>query len=529
MTTLNLLDLPPELIVACLVHLSSTDVESCLNCRNRLFREIILNSVQIQYLRELEHAGVEEGVPVSNSVVSDRLDALRRRESNWLNFTPTSRHIIPIDFPTTGVYDLASDIYLVGDTGGDANALPYTAIKYIHTSPESTSQEWRRIDVEKPIADFGTALEEHDLIAFVTYMLHDENPKMASIEVQLRQFSTGAHHPRAAQTTLHIQDVDREHGRPVFSIEILGETLALSMMFWSYERRDLDGLHLYNWKSGVLRMTPFTVYNTGLVFLSPEILLVPNSIAETLEVFVIPPTSEEGTAPYLTHSFHLPQLQDENSILSFRCRGAPNPRAFTSHPSGLKFSPDSVDAVLLFIFEVSRGSGSTTHIFVLDRALFSAVLESHSDVGEDVHWAAWGPQCTRWVDAGPIAMHYITVACGQRMVSIPQQAWRDPAPIRILDFNRHRVDAQRRLLGVGSVGPVEREHATVRVVDDATAADWAAHRDTFEDAVVSRLPYLEIISKEEFDFDAVLVNDENILGARFGDRRLESLEVLHFG
>ncbi|KAJ6566388.1 hypothetical protein B0H19DRAFT_1137631, partial [Mycena capillaripes] len=73
---------------------------------------IILTSVLIQYRREQD----ENSSVTSSSPISDRLEALRCREVNWLNFTPSSGHTITIDFETTGVYDLASDVYIVGDT-----------------------------------------------------------------------------------------------------------------------------------------------------------------------------------------------------------------------------------------------------------------------------------------------------------------------------------------------------------------------------------------------------------------------------
>ncbi|KAJ6566392.1 hypothetical protein B0H19DRAFT_709843 [Mycena capillaripes] len=117
-------------------------------------------------------------------------------------------------------------------------------------------------------------------------------------------------------------------------------------------------------------------------------------------------------------------------------------------------------------------------------------------------------------------MHYITVTSGQRMVSILEH---HPTSIRILDFNPQRVEAQR------AIGPVDGDHATVRIVDGAEPPNWPEHLDAFEKPVVSRLPYVEIDSKEKFDFGVVLINDENILGVRYGRRFVQSLEMLHFG
>lgn len=250
------------------------------------------------------------------------------------------------------------------------------------------------------------------------------------------------------------------------------------------------------------------------MFLTPDLLIVPSSTEATLEVFRIP-TSGEGQ---LAHVFRLPELRAENSILSFQCRGDPNPRALTRRPSRAKFPSRPEDAVLIFTFETSgRTHGTTQHIFIVNRALFCATLQSSEADVVEVEWEAWGPRCTRWIDAASLAVHHITVTCGQRMVSIPHHAWRIPAPIRVLDFNPRHVQMQR------AVGPVEGEHATIRVVEDTQAPDWLKHLDTFKEPVISLLPYVEIVSKEDFDFGAVLINDENILGVRVS--QYLSLEV----
>ncbi|KAJ6566423.1 hypothetical protein B0H19DRAFT_1066723 [Mycena capillaripes] len=440
---------------------------------------------------------------------------MRRREANWLSFTPSSGHTITIDFETTGIYDLASDVYIVGDTVHQDTFC--TAIKYIHTSPGSGPLEWCRIDAGKPISDFGAALQEHDLIAFVTYCLGiayseaiPSGPTLASVAVRLSQFSTGAPHPLATCSTLQIHDVGLDYGRPGVSIEIVDENLALSLVYWRYESRDMDTLHVFNWKSGIPKMVfifgdcssfslsfhdihihaLWPIFNTGLVFLSTETLIVSNAVEATLDVFHIQ-TSEEATVPRLTHSLVLPELRDDNAILSFQCRGAPNPRAFTSRPGRTAFPARPENALLLFTFEAgSSRFGSTEHIFVVDRTLLSDALRSWPEDGGDIEWEAWGPRCTRWIDAS--AMHYITVTSRQRLVSTLEH---DPTPIRMLDFNPRRVEAQR---------------------DWAEPPNWPEYLDAFEKPVVSQLPYVEIDSKEKFDFGAVLINDENILGVRIG-------------
>ncbi|KAJ6535754.1 hypothetical protein B0H19DRAFT_1271476 [Mycena capillaripes] len=514
----HFLSLPSELILACLVNLPSADLDSCLKCRNRLLRSIILNSVFLRYRRAQELAGVEENAdrPL-NLGISDRLACLRRREASWLTFAPRSRHTISTDFQTTGLYDLTSEIYFVGDTA-DPNTSLCTSLKYVYTSPGTEASQWHTINAGKPIVDFGTALEEHDLIAMVTYTL---NGAKASIDVLLLNFSTGAPHPLAAQPTLHIHDVELNRGRPGVSLEIVGQNLALSLMYWNDESRDMDGLYLYNWKSGLAKIAALPINNTGLAFLTPDIIIVPNAAEATLDVLHIRPEDGEG-ADFL-HAFHLPTLAGHTGVFSFQCRGAPNPCASISRPSRSPFLPRPSDSILIFALTIISLTSETEYTFVVPRARLARMLdlrnrELDDATGIDVDWEAWGPQCTRWLDATTLSTQYITATVGQRMVTIARNAPLVRAPIRVLDFNETNVQKQR------ANGLVEGPHAVVRVVEETTL-----DLEPFALPVVSLLPYVETTSKDLFDYDAVLINDENIIGARFGDRSVESLEVLHFG
>ncbi|KAJ7354226.1 hypothetical protein DFH08DRAFT_42273 [Mycena albidolilacea] len=512
MTKSWFLQLPSELILACLESLPFDDLDSCLKCGNRRLADIIHGSVFIQYRHEQKRAGVEETPLASNLAVADRLGYLKDREANWLSFAPRSTHTLPIHFETTGLYDLTSDIYFVGDTA-DPTSRTCTRIKYICTTPGPES--WHTIDVGKPILDFGTALEEHDLIAIITCTPHNDNPRMASVDVSLFKLSTGVPHPLAAHPTLHVHDVEVARGRPGLSIEIVGSTLALSMIYWQFGLRDMDVLYLYDWITGIAKTDSLPVFSTGLVFVTEDILVVPNPIDETLDVLHI---LQDAEARFL-HSFHLPELAPLNSIFTFQCRRSPNPRVSMLRPSSATFLPLPSDTILLFSLHVGNQDGSSDQFFVVHLDRFSAVINLDSDREDlDVEWAEWGPQCTRWLATAELSTHYITTTAGQRMVTIPHDAPQHPAPIRILDFNSATIEAQR------ARGAVDGPHAAVRVVETSTQSLAA-----FAELIVSEVPYVEITSKQHFDYGAVLINDANVIGARFGDRTVASLEVLHFG
>ncbi|KAJ6480495.1 hypothetical protein C8R47DRAFT_1218696 [Mycena vitilis] len=510
MTHIEFLHLPAELILACLADLPLDDLDSCLKCGNRTLHEVIDNSVLLRYRRAQDRAGVEENPCVaSNLGISDRLAALHSREANWSQLTPRSRHTIAGDLRTGGLYDLASDTYFVGNVA-DPNTMSRTGIKYVCTSPMVEPSQWRMIDVGRSIIDFGTALEEHDMIAMVTYTPFGSN---ASIDVQLLNLSTGAPHSLAAHPTLHIHDVEQTRGRPGISIEIVGNNLALSLVYWDDELGDMDTFHLYNWKSGAARMDTLAIYSTGLMFLATDIIVIPNTVEATLDVLRIP--EDEAEVPQFLRTFYLPTLIAGNAIVSMQCRGVPNPRLSTKRPSRAPFLSRPADSILLFFLAILNPSVVNNLFLVLDRARFLALVDIPSEVDNlDVPWEEWGPPCARWLDATDISMQYITTTAGQRMVTIPRDAPLSPAPIRLLDFNPANVEAQRKR-GVS--------HG-VRVVGESTL-DLAP----FTEPVVSCLPYVEVTSEEQFDYAAVMINDENIIGARFADRSLSSLEVLHFG
>jgi hypothetical protein len=144
-------------------------------------------------------------------------------------------------------------------------------------------------------------------------------------------------------------------------------------------------------------------------------------------------------------------------------------------------------------------------MFVVHRARLTATIDLHRDdnIDIDIPWEAWGPQCTRWIDAEDFSIRYITATAGQRMVAIAHDAPGFPSPVHLLNFNETDVRVQR------ARGPVDGPHTTVRVVESSMLSI-----EPFAHPIASWLPYVDILSKANFDYGAVLINDENIIGAR---------------
>lgn len=162
------LDLPLETLGEIFSQLSQLrDLLACeLVCS--LFHEIIASSTSLQYRIELARAGMIDN-PQCKSTTLARLELLRQRERSWGEFiwalrvpniavpsASSKAHAITQISAMLGALDLHAGGMGVGfkTTGSQAITLPSVNV----------SQAWQTTaDV-----DFGTAAEEHDLLAYST-------------------------------------------------------------------------------------------------------------------------------------------------------------------------------------------------------------------------------------------------------------------------------------------------------------------------------------------------------------------------
>ena len=159
-------NLPLEILIEILCYLDVIDSYICKQtCR--LLCNVISDSMKLQYFTKVKIAGMQDN-PHCKLSIADRLAALERREScwrlaNWSFFTG-------IDVPSrwSGVYDLTSGVYLLGKSspgleyvtaGVQTIKLPYQ---------DHSLVEWTEFNFGMDIIDFGSAIEEHDLLACVS-------------------------------------------------------------------------------------------------------------------------------------------------------------------------------------------------------------------------------------------------------------------------------------------------------------------------------------------------------------------------
>jgi hypothetical protein len=75
------------------------------------------------------------------------------------------------------------------------------------------------------------------------------------LEIHLLNLFTGTAHQLAAKPILNISDLPLRNGRCTISIEIIGDILAMLVMFpFSQQGNVSDYMYIFDWKMGELSM-----------------------------------------------------------------------------------------------------------------------------------------------------------------------------------------------------------------------------------------------------------------------------------
>lgn len=161
--TVTLLDLPNELIIQILSHLTHHDLVVCQLSNSALYTAIKA-SVLLQFQIALSAFKATDN-PSSSLSVSERLRALKGYEDAWTFLRKDFNRKIAVDFEVSAIYDLNGGVFLLGNVSR-------TALHYIKL-PSSIEDvvEWKKIQLdpcEGTIIDMGFCLHEHDLLAVVT-------------------------------------------------------------------------------------------------------------------------------------------------------------------------------------------------------------------------------------------------------------------------------------------------------------------------------------------------------------------------
>ena len=162
-----LLDLPNELIIKILSHLTHQDLIACQLSNSALYTTIKA-SVILQFQIALSRFKATDNLSCPLSV-SERLQALKDSEDAWTFLRQDFKRRITVNFEVSGIYDLTDGVFLLGNAS--RTALHYTKL------PSSIDDDviWKKIQLnrgpisgEGTIIDMGFCIQEHDLLAVVT-------------------------------------------------------------------------------------------------------------------------------------------------------------------------------------------------------------------------------------------------------------------------------------------------------------------------------------------------------------------------
>jgi hypothetical protein len=101
-----------------------------------------------------------------------------------------------------------------------------------------------------------------------------------------------------------------------------------------------------------------------------------------------------------------------------------------------------------------------------------------------------------------VTTRWITTTTGQRYVQLSSDAFRDPAPIVIYDFNPYHIFDD------------DEEDDSNYSVQTWSEIRGDEEGGPFDEDVWCGLPFRVIKSSEMYDYDAVLLDEERIIGMR---------------
>ena len=169
-----LFHLPDELLVQIIGYLRAIDIirvqQTCLRLLS-----VVQSHAALQYEIELYATGMIDN-PTSPLVVGDKLRCLRDKEAAWQQLDLSNPVTLPTKHNTSGIYDLTGGVLLLGErlrpdiqAGTDNVFTVDLRSVFDQHEEEARVKLWKKISLCKQVIDVGLAIQEHDLIAIVTY------------------------------------------------------------------------------------------------------------------------------------------------------------------------------------------------------------------------------------------------------------------------------------------------------------------------------------------------------------------------
>lgn len=294
----------------------------------------------------------------------------------------------------------------------------------------------------------------------------------------------------------------------------------------------------------------------GFVFLMPNLVLLPNSRAGTLEVVQLPDLTNIGNTTFdmfkCIARLSLPRMNANCHVFNITCRADPNPLG-VPHPkqddirAWLKsrersFSADPSRSLILMRILIRENEPRMhpwlhyrmhwyrINLLVHRDALLKAIRSqagpqnrvpsaiNHGNIQEGPAnpWMQWAPGIVRWCAGDVNRSVRITTTSGQRFVSLDTYK-----RLVVKDFNLHAVTRLRAALQPSrQLGELEMSDSTrTRIVERNTSPseNLECLETVFssDDMTIEEMPYVETIldlSSMGLVYDSVLLDEERIIG-----------------
>nr|GAT47936.1 predicted protein [Mycena chlorophos] len=553
---------------------------------------LIRGSVALTYHIQLEMSGMEEDLDPTPFPILDRLTSLLERERHWLTLHPIGCNVFKLPSHSVHFYSILSNAILVCDSGDDQGArLPTTVRCLWPVGPGHPMDNWRVVHQGDPVVDV-TAAPEENLLAIAT-LSRQPGVQLTQLNLEFRHLSDGLPHANAAQPIIQVHTLPGHSGpghlapgagRPEVYIEILGSTALIVYNFFDSDN-DVEWrhkLHIYDWRTGILRNIPLGCDSSiAVTFLREDLLLLPDIEANQLRILAIPTSPAAGTSSFPTLSLQdgalalsLPPLKPTAGIREedFALRSEPLGIARTS-----QFVSRADAGIVLFSYSTAQllvdpRDAMREHILVISRSALLAAYDATlpSDRSAVLPWAAWGPACARFFT--PSTLPGVTgnsmAASGSRLIFKsfnPPGPNPDPDadefrghPIRMLDFSPATI-AKLRARNVFGSGPpndtldaigksslvgmsgtlpdllvadecVLDTGALVRIVgptsksaptpsDDLSPSEARNSSPFIDPPIESALEYAEITSAALYDFHAIHIANTMVVGLWYSQQQ----------
>ncbi|KAF7326062.1 hypothetical protein MKEN_00457400 [Mycena kentingensis (nom. inval.)] len=442
---------------------------------------------------------------------------LEQRRANWIQLD-SNRSRKWTDTSRGGIFALAPGEFLEVTNNTCIGAISLSETKLLGKD---------RVELGAPILAIGEGIVENDLVAALIRVPEGGN----ALRVRVSQFF------KASADVVFPLPLPRDQPAPLSAEEtpatflaLAGNKIAVGIMYAQWTKA---AVYVFDWKQPEESRGPFPSGSTRVSFLSDTELLELNTTHTALNIRRL-----DGDMPgVVCCSFEIPPLRPGYRVVhsSFDCNAQ---RALDEnvswHSVRLKHLPEhALIYVSYTIAPVEAGTDlgdlATPVVMVIQRERFMAIRnDALSGVCTTLPWPSWGPQCARLVPTHNRRFCGLGIA-GQRLIGL----CKPPKPKRtsewhlcLLDFNPHNIDHNAN-------------NKAARKVDSGTNkqkdALWAEQQEAsrswpFAAEIASEQAYIEFISTAKFEFDEVFMNDENVIGVKWAQRRTSGrLDVMYLG